>query len=258
MYRGFNVGFVPQKDEDFRAFLQVGLERYKETEQLVQFNMGTFLSSQQNLDGKAIQDFWFPQVNADIFISHSHQDQDSALALSGWLWSQFKLNVFIDSMVWGFGDDLLRALDNEYCYNEVRKVYDYGMRNRSTAHVHMMLSAALTMMMDKTECIFFMNTPNSIQPFDGSVATNSPWIYSELAQTKVLQTNPPKRLRLLEETFSNFTGEPFNKALPIAYKTDLAHLTPITIQDLMSWPHKQRGDEHALDTLYRLKPVTKK
>ena len=66
----------------------------------------------------------------------------------------------------GYCDDLLRQIDNEHCKKEDGKTYDYNLRNYTTSHVHMMLSTALTEMIDKTECIMFYNTPNSVSLAD--------------------------------------------------------------------------------------------
>ena len=61
---------------------------------------------------------WFPQIKADIFISHSHKDEDLALALAGWLKVSFGLTAFIDSCVWGYANDLLKMIDYKYCYQK--------------------------------------------------------------------------------------------------------------------------------------------
>jgi len=46
------------------------------------------------------------------------------------------------------------------------KIYDYELRNYTTSHVHMMLSTALTEMIDNTECIMFYNTSLSVSLVD--------------------------------------------------------------------------------------------
>ena len=55
----------------------------------------------------------------------------------------------------------------------------------------MMLSTALTQMIDKTECLLFLNTPFSISTSEVVNETESPCIYSELAVTKMLRDNAP-------------------------------------------------------------------
>lgn len=50
--------------------------------------------------------------------------------------------------------------------------------------VHMMLSSALSTMIDKCECVFFLNTPSSLNL---NKKTESPWIYYELNIADVVQ-----------------------------------------------------------------------
>lgn len=61
---------------------------------------------------------------------------------------------------------MLRQIDDKYCRNKTGDTYNYDRRNYSTSHVHMMLSTALTEMMNISECIMFFNTPNSVSVVD--------------------------------------------------------------------------------------------
>jgi len=61
-----------------------------------------------------MQDFWFPQINANIFISHSHNDEKKAITLAGWISETFHLKAFIDSCVWKCSNDLLKIIDNDF------------------------------------------------------------------------------------------------------------------------------------------------
>jgi hypothetical protein len=54
---------------------------------------------------------------------------------------------------------------------------------------YMMLASALTLMMDKTECVFFLNTPESIKTEDVIKKTASPWIYHEITMLHLIQKN---------------------------------------------------------------------
>lgn len=56
-------------------------------------------------DGVAIQNDWFPEIDADIFISHSHNDCKLANGIAGWMNEEFGLRCFIDSNVWGYTND---------------------------------------------------------------------------------------------------------------------------------------------------------
>ena len=112
------------------------------------------------IDATSLQNGWFPEIETDVFISHSRLDVDEANNLSAWLHQTFGLTSFIDSDVWGHADNLLKQIDDRYCFDEFRSVYNYNLRNFSTAHVHAMLSNALIQMIDRTECLFFLHTPN--------------------------------------------------------------------------------------------------
>ena len=132
------------------------------------------------IDGTATQKEWFPNVKADIFLSHSHKDLDRANQFAGWMKNNFGLDVFIDSNIWGDSNKLLKEIDDEICYQESSKTYNYDKRNFTTSHVHMMLSNSLAEMIDKTECIMFLETPNSVSIQNTIKHTESPWIYNEL------------------------------------------------------------------------------
>ncbi|MBN1004864.1 hypothetical protein JTL34_36295, partial [Pseudomonas aeruginosa] len=92
-------------------------------------------------------------------------------------------SVFVDSCNWDSIYDLLKAIDNKYCRREGNINYDYDERNRSTAHVHMILTTALQRMIDQTDTIIFMNTDQSVSlkhSVNGEKKTLAPWIHMEL------------------------------------------------------------------------------
>lgn len=257
MYRGFNITLDLEGEEHFQHWKSIGQKQYAENKQLTQFSLNSFINNDNSLDGAAIQSSWFPQIEADIFISHSHKNLDTAIALAGWLYENFELTSFIDSCIWGYSENLQRAIDNKHCFIPSRNVYSYELRNHSTSHVHMMLSTALAMMIDKAECLFFLNTPNSIKAYGTEDRTLSPWIYSEIATSQIIEKKEPHRL--LTETFSNFDGEDeIKKGMDMTHTLDLSHLTKLTATDFNNWQSKKIRREHALDTLYRLHPPKKK
>ncbi len=257
MFRGFNLELKLKNDDSFKQLEQVGHKFYEDKYQQVQFSLSTFVTRINSLDGSAIQDSWFPQIDADVFISHSHRDLDTALVLSAWLWENFELTSFVDSCIWRYSFDLQREIDNEHCFIPSRGVYSYELRNHSTSHVHMMLSTALSMMIDKAECLIFLNTPNSLKAYGNTDKTESPWIYSEIATSQIIQKKEP--IRRLTEAFSHFEGtDEIKKGLVITHDLDLNHLTKLKFEDLTLWLKNKNNKEHSLDTLYRLLPPIKK
>lgn len=124
--------------------------------------LDSFFLSDQTIDGKSISEEWFPTEKYDVFLSHSHKDLEKVLAFAGWLVCTFDLKCFVDSCTWDYCDNLLKQIDDKYCKNEHSNTYSYTKRNYSTSHVHMMLSIALSKVMDLSECVMFINTPHSI------------------------------------------------------------------------------------------------
>lgn len=247
------VGFNLDVDKNFNLYYERGKAMFNNNRNKIKRELDDFIFRDGGLDGTKMQDTWFPQINADIFISHSHKDERKAIELAGWLNYRFNLNVFIDSCVWGYAGDLLKMIDDEFCLNENRETYSYERRNYSTSHVHMMLSTALSMMIDRTECVFFLNTPNSITTSDIINKTESPWIYSELAMTKLVRNRALKEYR--PEKIQKFEKKSFNEAqqMIIKYEVSLKHLQKLNNHDLESWSTLCHEEEYPLDKLYEAK-----
>ena len=229
MYRAFNLSGI--KWEDYANDAAVSLNEANKN--LVKKALKEFLDKEK-IDGTKMQNDWFPEIKANVFISHSHKDQAAAIKMAGFLKSNFGLESFIDSCVWGYADDLLRLLDDKYCLNENRETYSYEKRNGSTSHVHMMLSTALGKMIDAAECVIFMNTPNSITSNDAVTKTLSPWIYYELGLMRVIQKRLPgdHRPKPILESFANKRAA---AALQIEYSVPLGDLTEINADHLNEW-----------------------
>lgn len=261
MYRGFNLEVA---EDDYLKFYKqdissLGSRILEEQKSTVNKEINTFCDKDGCIDASKLGADWFPEIEADIFLSHSHKDEKIAIFLAGWLYKNFELETFIDSCVWGYANKLLNEIDNRYCLNPVRKTYDYKMRNLSTSHVYMMLSTALASMIDKTECVFFLNTPKSIT-FDDTIKTNktktlSPWIYNEITMTKLIRTNKPPRIidrdkKLFEETLAYLSD------LTFRYDVDIDHLKDINFDNLKKWEleysnKKPNVDKYdSLDILY--------
>lgn len=222
-------------------------------EQNIKRNLESFLNVDGSVNGSQLQGIWFPEIKADVFISHSRKDMDLAKALAYRLHQNFGLISFIDSVVWGYADDLLLSIDDRYCPSADGEGYNYQDRNRSTSHVHMMLSTALGKMIDKTECILFLNTPNSIKTSDIKLPkTHSPWLLMEVGLASMIQRK--KQRRVLHEDYSIRTAS----ALPdfeYDIEEQLKQLTTITTATLTQWSAAHEPDVmHALDKLYEITP----
>ena len=145
MYRGFQLNLKERCLEEFlsinkfierlKEYEDQGVAINKENKSIVQETLHDFFLSDGSIDGSKMQENWFSQIKADVFISHSHQDKELALGLAGWLYKKFGLKAFIDSVVWGYANDLLGKIDDKYCYQKTTEIFSYQKRNYSTSHI---------------------------------------------------------------------------------------------------------------------------
>lgn len=206
MYKAFryNENFSEMSNNDKTDYLFLGREIFQKQQKEIVDNLEEFYKKPNVIDGNKLKSNWFPHVEANVFLSHSHKDLDDVLILAGYLFRNFKIKCFIDSTVWGYADDLLKIIDDKYCKNKNNDNYSYQARNYSTSHIHMMLNAALVEMLDKSECVIFVGTPNSLEKVEDIITNNtlSPWIYSELNTLKFLRINMPNRIMKKSIEFS--------------------------------------------------------
>ena len=257
MYRGFNLALRPIPDW-LRLHRRVGETIHREHKQKVKSSLDEHTNQMGVIDGSTLQQDWFPEIGADVFISHSRKDQDIAFALAGWLGQEMKLKPFVDSAVWRYGDNLLRNLDDAYCYDEDTRTYRYEDRNKTTAHVHMMLATALTKMIDKSECLIFLNTPGSVTKKNATSTTHSPWLFAELEIARTIRRRcSRKTAKYADRNFSTQLQEGVRVSYDVS--SQLAALSSLDADDLTNWKNWlfSLGDaQSALDGLYMLKPVS--
>lgn len=260
MYRGFQL----QLDTlNLDAYKENGQKIYDRHSRNLKPILDGYILANGALDGAKMEAEWFPQMPADIFISHSHDDKELAISLTGWLYDCFRIVAFIDSCIWGYADDLLEIIDNQYCRNDNNVNFNYTKRNRSTTHVHMMLSTALSKMIDHSECLFFLRTPKSTIKNIVHTKTYSPWIYSEIATSQIVRKRFPDRV-LTTEIMKAYSGggvlnESQKEELRVEYLLKLNHLVELTDRDLRAWNTRwnslEESHTHPLDKLYHIKPV---
>lgn len=157
------------------------------------------------LNANMIMSEWFPKVDANVFISHSHRDVDLAKCIAGML-LEYGRKPFIDSCFWGYMIDLQKQIDDKFA--KCGRVYDYDARNQTTAHVHLMVANSLLKTISRCEEIIFINTPESIvvDSTEKEDVTESPWLYSELNFAKVLleTTNLNKSIQASESVIVKY------------------------------------------------------
>ena len=227
-YREDVLGLTGKEDDSFRKILR------------------QYLQANGNLDAATMEQEWFGSVQADIFLSHSHRDETLIEAFAGWLHEKCGVFAFVDSSLWGYADDLLREIDNDYCQNDDKQTYSYKLRNISTSYVHMILNTALAKMIHQTECLIFVNTENSTikENITDESKTLSPWIYSELALSKIIEPHEPQEY--LKHSF--ILNESEGPQIPIELPAEIEHLDTLTTQHLTDWASaieilKQNGRE---------------
>lgn len=248
-------------NKELNPHLEKGKEIYNHFESQARKSLKDFIYQNGQIDGSALKEHWFKIEKADVFLSHSHKDITKVAAFAGWLYNTFGLTSFIDSCSWGYCDDLLKEIDDEYCKNKSGDTYNYQLRNYTTSHVHMMLSSALSQMIDNTECIIFFDTPNSIVLKDeldnvkkkDKKATLSPWIYHELSMSTMIRTTLPSRRSVILEHSSGYSFDARSQ-LNIQYDVSeyLRNMTPLTESLLLEWKDSLNTLEVPLDTLYKI------
>lgn len=258
MYSKFRLKDI--SSTEFSNYKEIGTQLYNSGETIFKNKLKDCIDKDGTIDGIQLQESWFPtDEKFDIFLSHSHNDEDSAIALAGFLHQELHLTTFIDSCLWEYSDKMLYALDNNYCKKRCEEaLFDYQSRNYSTSHVHMMLSVALMNMIDECESVFFFDTPKSIslQSFIDRERTGSPWIYNELSIVNKIRVRPLNTYRNEANIVEHAVFD--MESLQIEYNvTDiLRNFTPLTVRDLQHWAknfgsHEENYD-NSLDCLYQM------
>ncbi len=242
----------------FNKYLSDGQSIYDDHQKHVRECLSDYISTDGVINGSELRENWFSIETTDIFISHSHKDINKVKAFAGWLYNKFRLTSFVDSCAWGYCDDLLNIIDKKYCYKKEKGTYNYNLRNYTTAHVHMMLATAIVETMNRSECVIFFNTPNSIVMSDqlsfinskDYEKTTSPWIFYELTMiSKMNRVKPIRKTSVLSHTDYKKRDN-----LNIQYDvSDIIETIPIIDDNrLIRWSDHHNKCCHPLDELYSI------
>lgn len=260
MYMKFKVDVTNYKDI-IGNYCGCGWENnFTEYKKEIKEKLDSCINYQKNyIDGNKLEEILFEEIEADVFISHSHIDKNLAIAISGWLYKEMGLTAFVDSCVWDYVDEYLDELNNRY--NIIKREYKhqtYGYRkaNYFASHLYLMLNSALNHMLDKTECLWFINTENSVIPLDKigkPDQTISPWIYSEIVMANTLRKKIPERYGYEKRSLEH--ASELNENVLFTHQIELENFIEIDSSIFFEWEKNKNSEEHALDTLYR---ITKK
>ena len=247
MYRGYNLTLELREitNHDRSMYYEAGRAMYKDNRDKIQKGLSSFLSPDGTINADKMQESWFPDVNADIFLSHSHADETDAIIWAGLFKIRFGVSTFVDSCVWGFANDLIFAIDDKWCKTfeiegHSKKVFDYKESNRTASHVHMMLASALMKTIDKCECLFFLETPRSLNTKGIVDKTFSPWIYYELGIANTIRESVPRH-RPVAKAFTKLGEDGIRKAasMPMVnYSVSRPKFKNVDKDIFASWLHK--------------------
>lgn len=255
MFKGFDLKINNEhyfNDEKLRIYSERGEALKSKFRAQVRLSLKSVLE----LDGDKLQSDWFPNISADVFLSHSHVDLEIAKKLAGFLKEEFGLTTFIDSFFWGHKDDLFKEIIEE----------DDDASSHLRAHIHNLLISALMNMIDNCEVLIFLNT-DSAAPFCETAIEKrvySPWIFSELNISRFIRIREPNRpiSHRVKATLSAA-----QKTKSISYSLNNEHLIKIDQNTLVTWLKmwKSRNSyysltgraehkdyDHPLDKLYKL------
>lgn len=197
------------------------IEAYKASRGDLLIDLEQYLLDGDNvLNADKIQELLFPLFDIDVFISHSHADEDEAIRIALSM-KKIGLKAFVDSCVWAHADKLLEKIDNKFCIPDGWSNYSYRLRNRTTTNVHLILNTALQQMIDRSELFIFLGTENAVKIDDyitGENRLSSPWIFSELTFVKNVRQSMRRSIVLSNESVSTASGRRGSHEVEFSFK----------------------------------------
>ncbi|KFF62087.1 toll/interleukin-1 receptor domain-containing protein [Pectobacterium brasiliense] len=255
--RNFNASSLSFNEDEVSAYREDN-RRHFDTRKLEEY----LLDWNNVLDVEKISKDFFPKVEADVFLSHSHYDENDVIKLAIEL-ERKGLKVFVDSCVWGWADNLLKKIDDKYCLKD-DGYYNYKSRNRTTSNIYMILNSALHSTISQSELFLFLHTESSISMssiYTGDEHIASPWIFSELNFAKLCQRTPRKQHICIRESLAGMEKRACDFAdVQFAYPNPGTRYE-IDSHDFFQWldmPVEQFYDNNELSALYHLDKLYEK
>lgn len=257
VFSAFDIDFAPAFMAHMpKVEIENYIQKYNNESVAIHKSIDSYIGVDGIIDADKVQEDWFEEIQADVFISHSHDDYDNAIRFAALL-DRYGISCFVDSLVWGYCNTLLEQIDDRYCLIKTSgshsKHYRYKDCVFSSAHVHTMLNSSLMKMMDKCECIMFLDTPQSISTVDTiQKKTASPWIYSELLYTSLI-----KRKKLEEYRLVHGDHYSLESSLKVQYTVTTEGMVSLSREELAMWLYRmdylknQNRLIDGLDELYR-------
>ncbi|HAS3028640.1 toll/interleukin-1 receptor domain-containing protein [Vibrio sp. Vb5031] len=249
MYKSYDLDF-PNIEDYFDTLIEMIGDEYVHSFEVdfenkkkhIEKSLHDFYLGNGDLDATALKEAWFPEIeNTHIFLSHSHKDKELAVKIAVILKYILNINVFIDSCVWGYADDLLREIDNKYALNINTNTYSYEVRNRTTSNIYLILQSSLMTMIDSAECLFFLNTDNTVTSLKDQTKvetrTSSPWIMSELQFSSIARrrqsqyANRKNEMQLVNKA----QGVANDMKFQVSHKLPTDHLKKLSPSDWHFW-----------------------
>lgn len=259
MYKGYHFSManelLPHYFLRAEEYKRIGRAQKEVAQKVIQEKI---LSGKWVIAGDKTESEWFPQLKKHVFISHSHKDEDAALLVAGLLKDRLGIDAFVDSAAWGCYRGLAKCLYEvaKRGYPNITSQQDTQLRMSATEHAHCMLSKSLIQMMDRCECLMFLDTPASVGLHNINIAgssTFSPWIYTEIEASRVLRRYmyPRSMLKAANENQRSFArGETVR--VQVSYPLNLEHLDKLSPQRFFQWVANAEGKKkHLADDQYR-------